>query len=473
MPKKAPWRAAVWRRDSRAFNTLAFWQAWLDDIRPHVPCAGTMETAVAKWSHPKDQIFGWLGMTAIDNLKNMRGMDAWSFRAALAQGSVGVGLCWSDGTKAGQEKPLDKQDEAFEQWWPILFIDVPGADLILMYCPALGWMRASPWYVQRCRVHMIGTLEDIFLRTKSNGRDHEDKSSGSDKRSSQGAPPPSKLAGMHVQPSKLGSISEAEEMGKIDMDTPNTHRGQDLHHHFRTTLEMVDNMPDTNPDEFLAKHRKMQLLWDEVRSCREAIICELVNKYPCSEICEVLEIVTEKTDILIERIKLAKASLRQGRAPKVSAANFAEFGKIRAAVAADPNCPAKLRPAEFEPQSPRISEASTACPSSCAVGEPQSPRISEASTACPSSCAVGEPQSPRTAGATQSETLQRASGTLRAVRDAWHPHGSGCDTQLAVFPGDMLCVEWRQSPEEGGFWAWGLNIKQQAWGYFPIACLDI
>jgi hypothetical protein len=204
----------------------------------------------------------------------------------------------------------------------------------------------------------------------------------------------------------------------------------------------------------------MQLLWDEVRSCREAIICELVNKYPCSEICEVLEIVTEKTDILIERIKLAKASLRQGRDPKVSAANFAEFGKIRAAVAADPNCPAKLRPVEFEPQSPRISEATF---------EPEF----EPQSACPSSCAVGEPQSPRTAGATQSETLQRASGTLRAVRDAWHPHGSGCDTQLAVFPGDMLCVEWRQSPEEGGFWAWGLNIKQQAWGYFPIACLDI
>ena len=108
VPKRAPWKAAVWRKDSRAFDTLAFWQAWLDDIRPHVLCAGTMQTAVTKWSHPKDQIFGWLGMTAIDNMKNMRGMDAWSFRAALAQGSVGVGLCWSDGTKAGQEKPLDK-----------------------------------------------------------------------------------------------------------------------------------------------------------------------------------------------------------------------------------------------------------------------------------------------------------------------------------------------------------------------------
>ena len=102
--------------------------------------------------------------------------------------------------------------------------------------------------------------------------------------------------------------------------------------------------------------------------------------------------------------------------------------------------------------------------------EPQSPRPSEASTACPSSC---EPQWPRTSGATQTAPLQRASGTLRAARDAWHPHGSGCDTQIAVFPGDMLGVEWRQSPEEGGFWAWGLNIKQQTFGYFPIACLDI
>lgn len=455
MPKSAPWRAAVWRKDSRAFDTLAFWQAWLDDIRPHVPCAGTLQTAVAEWSHPKDQIFGWLGMTAIENMKDKRGMDAWSFRAALAQGSVGVGLCWSDGTKAGQEKPLDKQDEASEQWWPILFIDVPGAELIMMYCPALGWMRASPWYVQRCRVHMIGTLEDIFRRTKSNDQNHESKSSGSDKRASQGAPPPSKLAGVHVQPSKLGSVSEAEEMVKILMDTPDAHRGHDLYHHFRTTLEMVDNMPDTNPDEFLAKHRKMQLLRDEVESRREAIICELVNKYPCCEICEVLEIATEKTNILIERIKLAKTSLRQVsvRAPKVSAANFAEFEKIRPAVAADPNCPARHRPAEFEPQSPRISEASTACPSSCAVGEP--------------------PQSPRSAGATQSETLQRASGTLRAARDAWHPHGSGCETQIAVFPEDMLSVEWLQSPKEGGFWAWGHNIKQQTWGYFPIACLDI
>jgi hypothetical protein len=365
----------------------------------------------------------------------VKGMDAWSFRAALAQGSVGVGLCWSDGTKAGQQKPLDKLDEPSEQWWPILFINVPDAEQILMYCPALGWQRAAPWFVERCRVHMMGTLEEIFRRTKSNDLDHEDKSSGSDKRGSQGAPPPSKLAGMHVQPSKLGSISEAEEMVKIVMRTPDTKKTHNLYDHFRAGLEMVENMPDANPEEFLAKHRKMQFLGDEVKRCKEAIICELVNKYPCSEICEVVKIATEKTDILIELIKLAKASLRQvsGRAPEAKVAAKQPPGVTT----------------EFEPQSPRISEASTACPSSC------------------------EPQWPRTSGATQTETLQRASGTLRAARDAWHPHGSGCDTQIAVFPGDMLGVEWRQSPEEGGFWAWGLNIKQQAWGYFPIACLDI
>jgi hypothetical protein len=435
MPKCTPWKAAVWRKDDRAFDTLAFWQAWLEDIRPHVPCAETMQTAVAEWSDPKDQIFGWLGMTAIENMQNVKGMDAWSFRAALAQGSVGVGLCWSDGTKAGQQKPLDKLDEPSEQWWPILFINVPDAEQILMYCPALGWQRAAPWFVERCRVHMMGTLEEIFRRTKSNDLDHEDKSSGSDKRGSQGAPPPSKLAGMHVQPSKLGSISEAEEMVKIVMRTPDTKQAHDLYDHFRAGLEMVENMPDANPEEFLAKHRKMQFLGDEVKRCKEAIICELVNKYPCSEICEVVKIATEKTDILIELIKLAKASLRQvsGRAPEAKVAAKQPPGVTT----------------EFEPQSPRISEASTACPSSC------------------------EPQWPRTSGATQTETLQRASGTLRAARDAWHPHGSGCDTQIAVFPGDMLGVEWRQSPEEGGFWAWGLNIKQQTFGYFPIACLDI
>ena len=93
MPKSAPWKSAVWRKDSRALATPAFWQAWLEDIRPHVPCALTMQTAVAEWSDPKDQIFGWLGMTAIANMQNMRGMDAWSFRAALAQGSVGVIRC--------------------------------------------------------------------------------------------------------------------------------------------------------------------------------------------------------------------------------------------------------------------------------------------------------------------------------------------------------------------------------------------
>ena len=131
---------------------------------------------------------------------------------------------------------------------------------------------AAPWFVERCRVHMMGTLEEIFRRTKSNDLDHEDKSSGSDKRGSQGAPPPSKFAGMHVQPSKLGSISEAEEMVKIVMRTP-----------FRAGLEMVENMPDANPEEFLAKHRNMQFLGDEVQRCKEAIICELVNKYPCSE----------------------------------------------------------------------------------------------------------------------------------------------------------------------------------------------
>jgi hypothetical protein len=136
----------------------------------------------------------------------------------------------------------------------------------------LGWQRAAPWFVERCRVHMMGTLEEIFRRTKSNDLDHEDKSSGSDKRGSQGAPPPSKFAGMHVQPSKLGSISEAEEMVKIVMRTP-----------FRAGLEMVENMPDANPEEFLAKHRNMQFLGDEVQRCKEAIICELVNKYPCSE----------------------------------------------------------------------------------------------------------------------------------------------------------------------------------------------
>ena len=222
MPKCTPWKAAVWRKDDRAFDTLAFWEAWLEDIRPHVPCAETMQTAVAEWSDSKDQIVGWLGMTVIEDMQNVKGMDAWSFRAALAQGSVGVGLCWSDGTKAGQQKPLDKLDEPSEQWWPILFINVPGAEQILMYCPALGWQRAAPWFVERCRVHMMGTLEEIFRRTKSNDLDHEDKSSGSDKRGSQGAPPPSKLAGMHVQPSKLGSISEAEEMVKIVMRTPDT-----------------------------------------------------------------------------------------------------------------------------------------------------------------------------------------------------------------------------------------------------------
>ena len=435
MPKRVAWKAAVWRKDAHAFDTLAFWQAWLDDIRPRVPCAQTMQTAVAEWSDPKDQIFGWLGMTAMMNMESMKGMNAWSFRAALAQGSVGVGLCWSDGTKAGQEKPLDKLDEATEQWWPILFINVPGAELILMYCPALGWQRAAPWYVQRCRVHMIGSLEEIFRNAKTYDRDHDGKSSGSDKHGSQGAPPPSKLAGMHVQPSKLGSISEAEEMVKIVMKTPDTHRGHDLYDQLRTGLDMVENMPDTTAEEFLAKHRKMQLLGDDVKRCKETIIREHVKKYPCSEICEVVNIATEKTDNLIKRIELAKASLRQvsGRAPEAKVAAKQPPGVTM----------------EFEPQSPRISEASTTCPSSC------------------------EPQSPRTSGGTQIETLQRASGPLRAARDAWHPHGSGCDIQIAVFPGDMLDVEWRQSPEEGGFWAWGLNIKQQTWGYFPIACLDI
>ena len=118
-----------------------------------------MQTAVAEWLDPKDQIFGWLGMTAIANMQNMRGMNAWSFRAALAQGSVRVGLCWSDGTKSGQEKPLDKLDEAFEQWWPILFIIVPGAELVLMYCPALGWQRAAP-----CGCRQLCTAPQLRMR---------------------------------------------------------------------------------------------------------------------------------------------------------------------------------------------------------------------------------------------------------------------------------------------------------------------
>ena len=375
---------------------------------------------------------------------------------SLPQGLT-VGLLWSDGSKHGQQTPFDIYSSSWEGWWPILILNVDGVTRVLMYCPALGWQLAHSWYVHRSRIIIIGPLEEVFFRAKSNGS----ASSSSDL--DHKGPPPSKLALQFLQqsqqcdqqshhsslplpppaiplprtippPSTISPPATTVSIGSdVDSKISNISRRwskynavkspcpseQALivlfkkHIFFEALLEEVLQMLVTNKESFLAKHKEIDLLYKSVIS----------NK-------DLLEVDYDEKRWAIDEDKEMMKGLAKSRTAHL-------LFDIEHAM----NCLGKSPFPEATP-----SEVSTACSNSMDVA-------SESSSA-------------------SSYDSDAKTPTLHKACSAWTPKGEGSNDQISVSQGDIMIVEWTQEPSEGGYWVWGTSVTKQAKGFFPIECLE-
>lgn len=81
------------------------------------------------------------------------GQAAWAWRSSLP--NIVHGFIWSSGCSEGQQSiRWDAANAAIEcnQWWPVIWAVLPDTALWPMYCPALAWQGARPWFCHRSRV---------------------------------------------------------------------------------------------------------------------------------------------------------------------------------------------------------------------------------------------------------------------------------------------------------------------------------
>ncbi len=85
------------------------------------------------------------------------GKAGWAMHAALASGQLRQGVIWCDGCSEANQTSVRSSFGGGESWWPALFpvshVLQPHSDeLVPMYCPALAWQNARPWWANSDRL---------------------------------------------------------------------------------------------------------------------------------------------------------------------------------------------------------------------------------------------------------------------------------------------------------------------------------
>jgi hypothetical protein len=135
-------------------------------------CKWSLETKsnfLAKWGHAiyRDDSSGWEecggDVYAYLLLKLERrvhgakpGPAGWAMRAALASGQLVLGVIWCDGCSEKNQTSVRSRFDGGEDWWPALFpvshVNPHSGGLVPMYCPALAWQNARPWWANSDRL---------------------------------------------------------------------------------------------------------------------------------------------------------------------------------------------------------------------------------------------------------------------------------------------------------------------------------
>ena len=101
----------------------------------------------------QDSVHNYLKYKLYVRIQNGKcGTAGWTFSNAGIQ-SWENAYIWADGASSGsQQRPLT-EIKADERWWPCIVATVDGTDdEIPMYCPALAFQSARPWYCHRSRI---------------------------------------------------------------------------------------------------------------------------------------------------------------------------------------------------------------------------------------------------------------------------------------------------------------------------------
>ena len=79
----------------------------------------------------------------------------WFYQTDGAAGCWTWAIIWTDARSSEhQETPVDVTFVG-ERWWPAIVADIPGLDILPVYCPGLAWQDARPWFVHRSRVQLL------------------------------------------------------------------------------------------------------------------------------------------------------------------------------------------------------------------------------------------------------------------------------------------------------------------------------
>jgi hypothetical protein len=89
------------------------------------------------------------------------GQAGWAMHAALMSGNLRLGVIWADGCSESSQTSLRQSNGVGESWWPALIPAPPGPpsiELVPMYCPALAWQNARPWWANPDRLWFFDEL---------------------------------------------------------------------------------------------------------------------------------------------------------------------------------------------------------------------------------------------------------------------------------------------------------------------------
>ena len=111
---------------------------------------------LAGWEECGGDVYMFMIMKLQRRLAGGRlGQAGWSMHAALMSDQIRHGVIWADGYSESSQTSLRQSNGVGETWWPALIQVAPGPPsvaLVPMYCPALAWQNARPWWANPDRL---------------------------------------------------------------------------------------------------------------------------------------------------------------------------------------------------------------------------------------------------------------------------------------------------------------------------------
>ena len=91
----------------------------------------------------------------LDNVQGV-GQAGWRFyRTAHDDGCWTRAIIWTEAQSSQRQSTPVEDSIGGERWWPAIVADIPGLDILPVYCPGLAWQSARPWFVHRSRVQIL------------------------------------------------------------------------------------------------------------------------------------------------------------------------------------------------------------------------------------------------------------------------------------------------------------------------------